>query len=197
MAQIQNEVAYDAAIKRNIIGNALKTWRANTDRADEVESAVAAGRRFNDYGDLTGYSDDFIGSIACALDTYGKLTPNQTAAVLKGIDARAARKAEWAEKQVALNASRKHIGEVGQKIKLDLIVKKVVTLEGLQFNGRHGFNFIFIMEDADQNVFIYKGTSGALTDCYENDAVSLMATVKEHSEREGVKQTIIQRPKRI
>jgi hypothetical protein len=53
------------------------------------------------------------------------------------------------------------------------------------------------MEDADQNVFIYKGTSGALTDCYENDAVSLMATVKDHSEREGVKQTIIQRPKRI
>jgi hypothetical protein len=76
-------------------------------------------------------------------------------------------------------------------------VKKVVTLEGLQFNGRHGFNYIFIMEDADQNVFIYKGTSGALTDCYENDAVSLMATVQEHSERDGVKQTIIQRPKKV
>jgi hypothetical protein len=197
MRQIQNEAAYDAAIKRNIIGNALKTWRSNTDRAGEVESAVEAGRRFNDYGDITGYSDDFIGSIARALDTYGKLTPNQTAAVLKGIDARAARKAEWAEKQVALNAARKHIGEVGQKIKLDLTVKKVVTLEGLQFNGRHGFNYIFIMEDADQNVFIYKGTSGALTDCYENDTVSLMVTVKEHSEREGVKQTIIQRPKKV
>jgi len=197
MRQIQNEAAYDAAIKRNIIGNALKTWRANTDRAGEVESAVEAGRRFNDYGDITGYSDDFIGSIARALDTYGKLTPNQTAAVLKGIDARAARKAEWAEKQAALNVTRQYLGEVGKKITVTVAVCKTIVIEGLQFDGRHGFNFIHILEDADKNVLIYKGHGAAFDGVDKGDTITITATVKSHTERDGVKQTIIQRPKKV
>lgn len=194
---IENEAAYNAAIKRNIITNAQKTWRSNTDRANEIEVALEAGRRFNDYGAIVGYSEDFIGSLAEAFDTYGKLTPNQSVAVLKGIDARAARRAEWADKQAELNASRQHIGRVGQKLDLELTVKKIIELEGLQFGGYHGFTYIYIMEDADQNVVIYKGNSVAFSTVDEGSTYRFTATVKEHGVREGVKQTMIQRPKRI
>lgn len=192
---IENEAAYSAAIKRNIITNAQKTWRSNTDRANEIEVALEAGRRFNDYGASIGYSEDFIGSLAEAFDTYGKLTPNQSAAVLKGIDARAARRAEWADKQAELNASRQHIGRIGQKLDLELAIKKIIELEGLQFGGYHGFTYIYIMEDADQNIVIYKGNSAAFSTVDEGSTYRFTATVKEHGVRDGVKQTIIQRPK--
>jgi hypothetical protein len=44
---IENEAAYSAAIKRNIINNALKTWLANTERAEEILTALNAGRVIN------------------------------------------------------------------------------------------------------------------------------------------------------
>lgn len=195
MAIIQNEGAYNAAIKRNIIANAQKTWASNTPRHAEIEDALAAGRRFSDYGVVVGYSEDFIGSLAKAFDTFGKLTPNQSAAVLKGIDARAARRAEWSDKQAALNASRQHIGQIGQKMELELTIKKIIEIEGLQFGGYHGFTYLYIMEDADQNVVIYKGNSAAFNTVDEGGTYRFTATIKEHGVRNDVKQTKIQRPK--
>jgi hypothetical protein len=195
-AIIENEAAYNSAIKRNILVNANKTWRANTERAGEIEDALTVGRTFNDYGDLTGYTDNFIGAMASAFDTYGKLTPNQSAAILKGIDARVARRAEWADKQEALDANREHLGTVGQKITLNLTVKKIIKIEGISFSYYHsGITYLYIMEDAEQNVVIYKGNGAAFCTVDEGSEYTFTATVKEHGVRNGVKQTIIQRPK--
>jgi hypothetical protein len=123
-----------------------------------------------------------------AFDTFGKLTPKQCEAILKGIDARAAKKAEWASEKAALNANRAHIGTVGEKATMTLTTVHIVVLDGM-----YGTTYIFIMEDAEQNVVIYKGKS----DCVPNkgETATLTATVKEHGVRDGVKQTIIQRPK--
>lgn len=194
MAIIQNEGAYNAAIKRNIIANAQRTWASNTPRHGEIEAALEAGRLY-DYGRVS-YADNFIGSLAKAFDTFGKLTPNQSAAVLKGIDARAARRAEWSDKQAALNASRQHIGQIGQKVELELTVKKIIEIEGAKFSYYDsGITFLYIMEDADQNVVIYKGNSAAFSTVDEGSTYRFTATVKEHGVRNDVKQTIIQRPK--
>lgn len=193
---IENPAAYDAAVKRRIIANAQITWRKNTERAEEIESVLDDGRLYTN--GRVSYAEGFMGSMAKAYDTYGKLTPNQCAAILKGIDARAARKAEWADKQAALNASRQHLGETGQKLTLELTIKKVIEIEGMAFSRYDsGLSYLFIMEDADQNVVIYKGRSGALMELDEGDTVSLTATIKEHGVRNGVKQTIIQRPKKV
>jgi len=195
-AVIENEAAYNAAIKRNILANAQKTWRKNTERSEEIEAVLEDGRLY-DHGRVS-YAEGFMGSMARAYDTFGKLTPNQSAAILKGIDARAARKAEWADKQAALNASRTHIGEIGQKLTLELTLKKVIKIEGMAFSRYdNGLTFIFIFEDAEQNVVIYKGRSSALMDLDEGSVVSLIATIKDHGVRNGVKQTIIQRPKKV
>jgi hypothetical protein len=174
---IQNEVAYNNAIKRNIIANANKTWRSNTDRAGEIVFALGAGR--TEYG----YTDNFIGAMAAAFDTYGKLSIKQSAAILKGIDAMAARKAAW----VAKNAAKDHVGAVGDKLTVTLTVKHIVCVE-----SQFGTNYIHICEDAQANVIIYKGKADfPLT----GETATIVATVKEHALRDGVKQTIIQRPK--
>lgn len=187
---IENEAAYNAAIKRNIITNAQKTWRSSTDRANEIEVALEAGRRFSDYGAIIGYSEDFIGSLAEAFDTYGKLSPAQCAAVLKGIDTRAQRRAEWNDQRAALDARRQHLGEIGQKITLKLTVRKIIEFETV-----FGWNSRFIMEDSEQNVVIYKGNSAAFAEVNEGETIAITATVKDHGTRDGTKQTVIQRPK--
>ena len=197
LANIENPVAYENAIKRNIIANAQKTWRANNERASEIESALVVGIVCNDRGDFAGYTDDFMGSMAQSFYKYGKLSPKQCEAILKGIDARAARKAEWADKKAALDAVRQHLGTVGEKITLTLTIGYIVVLDGI-----YGTNFIYIMEDADNNLVIYKGTSDAVgwtpegTVRVKGDTLTIIATVKEHGARDGVKQTVIQRPKR-
>ena len=194
---IENPVAYENAVKRNIIANAQKTWRTKTERAGEIESALVVGIVCNNRGDFAGYTDDFMGSMAQSFYKYGKLSPKKCEAILKGIDARAARKAEWADKKAALDADRQHLGTVGEKITLTLTIVHIVVLDGM-----YGDSFIYIMEDAGNNLVIYKGTSHAVGWTPEGavrvkgDTLTIIATVKEHGARDGVKQTVIQRPKR-
>ncbi len=188
MAIINNRVAYANAVKLNILTNARKTWLANTPRGNEILDAIDAGRVYNGYN--VSYTDTFLGSMARSIDTFGKLTPKQSEAVLKGIDARAAKKAEWASEKAALDAKRDHIGTVGQKVTVTLKTVHIVILDGM-----YGTNYIFICEDADQNVIVYKGKSECMPN--KGETATVTATVKEHGVRDGVKQTIIQRPKKV
>lgn len=188
LANIENPVAYENAIKRNIIANAQKTWRANTERAGEIESALIEGVSYTDRGVFKGYNDSFIGSMAQAFYTYGKLSPKQSEAILKGIDARAARKAEWADKKAAIDATREFVGTVGEKITLTLKVVHIVELD-----SSFGTVYINICEDANNNTIIYKGNAKGFPE--KGETATITATVKEHGVRNGVKQTVIQRPK--
>jgi hypothetical protein len=187
---IENPVAYHNAVKRNIIANANKTWYAKTERASEIDEALNAGRTHSDYGSTSGYVDGFMGSMAEAYDKYGKLSEKQCAAILKGIDAKIARKAEWADKEAALNASRTHLGEVGEKITFILTCVHVVEIDGM-----YGTTYINICEDADKNVVIYKGNAKGFPE--KGETATITATVKDHGVRNGVKQTVIQRPKAV
>jgi hypothetical protein len=187
---IENPVAYHNAVKRNIIANANKTWYAKTERASEIDEALNAGRTHNDYGKFSGYVEGFMGSMAEAYDKYGKLSEKQCEAILKGIDARAARRAEWADKKAIIDANREHIGTVGEKFTITLKVVHVVVLDGI-----YGTTYINICEDADNNTIIYKGNAKGFP--RKGETAMVIATIKEHGVREGVKQTIIQRPKTI
>jgi hypothetical protein len=44
---------------------------------------------------------------------------------------------------------------------------------------------------------IYKGNSSAVWELAEGEVVTLKASIKEHGVRNGVKQTLIQRPKSV
>jgi len=185
-AHIENPTAYKAAVKRSILSNAQKTFERTYPDYQDIYDFIDAGR-IEDGRRIT-YKEGFVGSLAYAFDTYGKLTPGQVNAVRKCIAQRNERRAEWASKKAALDASRCHIGTVGEKVTITLTTMHIVALESM-----YGTNFLFICEDADRNVIIYKGMS----DCMPNKGgtATVTATVKEHGVRDGVKQTVIQRPK--
>ena len=186
---IENEAAYSAAIKRNIIKNAQKTWRINTPRAEEIEKAIHDGRLFDlDDGGVV-YKENFTGSMAYAFDTFGKLTEKQSAAVLNGIDARQAKREQWAQERAERDAASEWIGEVGKRIELTLNVNHVVTL-----CGEYGMTFINLCRDDFGNAVVYKGSNDLK---FHADKVTVKATIKAHETRDGVKQTIISRPKII
>lgn len=187
---IEFPARYEAARKSYILANANKTFERTYPDFREVLDFIASGRLFDDDGRVVGYKEGFVGSLVSAYDTFGKLTEGQVNAVRKCIAQRKERRAEWADKQAALNATRQHLGAVGQKVTLTLTTVHVVVLDGV-----FGTSYIFIMEDADSNIVIYKGKS----ECVPNkgETATITATVKEHGVREGVKQTIIQRPKAV
>ena len=187
---IEFPARYEAARKSYILANANKTFERTYPDFREVLDFISSGRLFDDDGRVVGYKEGFVGSLVSAYDTFGKLTEGQVNAVRKCIAQRKERRAEWADKQAALNATRQHLGAVGQKVTLTLTTVHVVVLDGV-----FGTSYIFIMEDADSNIVIYKGKS----ECVPNkgETATITATVKEHGVREGVKQTIIQRPKAV
>lgn len=81
-----------------------------------------------------------------------------------------------------------HIGTVGEKIELELTVSHIAV-----FSGCYGNVYIHIMHDAARNVVIYKGSNKRLAE--KGAKIKVSAKVKAHGEREGVKQTVIERPK--
>ena len=188
---IDNPAAYAAATTARIIANANKTFCKTYEDYAEIEAFLSLGVEV-DEDDRKTYKDNFVGSLAAAYANYGKLSEKQVAAVRKCIADRNARKIEWASKQAAIDAAREHIGTVGEKVTLTLTLKKVINVE-----NKFGVVGIFIFEDTEKNVLIYKGNSSAVWELAEGEVVTLKASIKEHGVRNGVKQTLIQRPKAV
>lgn len=188
---IDNPAAYAAATTARIIANAKKTFCKTYEDHAEIEAFLNLGFEIDAY-DRKVYKDGFVGSLAAAYDNYGKLSEKQVAAVRKCIADRNARKAEWASKQAAIDAARQHIGSVGEKVTLILTLKKVINLD-----SNFGVVGLFIFEDAEKNVVIYKGNADSVWELAEGEVATLKATIKEHGVRNGVKQTLIQRPKAV
>jgi hypothetical protein len=187
---IENPVAYEKATKARILANATKTFYKTFSDAADIEGFLAAGRIYDDEGNFKFYKDGFVGSLACAFDSYGKLSEKQVEAVRKCILANIARKAEWASKKAELDAKKEYVGAVGEKITIALTCVYVVPLDGV-----YGRTYINICEDANKNIVIYKGNS--IDFPCKGETATIKATIKELGVRNGVKQTVIQRPKLV
>ena len=134
---------------------------------------------------LSGRNHGFLSDLHNSVNKYGSLTENQTNAVRK-IIANNVKRAEALEVKKAAEAEASDwVGVVGDRIEFDLTVQHVAT-----FDGHYGTVYFNICKDADDNVVVYKGSNG----WEKSTNVKCVAKIKEHSEREGVKQTIIQRP---
>ena len=193
MKEIEHPEAYNAAIRRNIMANARKTWERTTPDADIIAAYVdkkgtylIEGSRANDWIPELAFTDNFFGSLARALDTYGKLTPAQCEAVRKCMAKDQERQAGFKAIRDARKTLSKHIGTVGERIDLTLTIAHIVEIP-----TDYGLMLIHIMADENQNRVIYKG-SKRLAD--KGETVTLKATIKDHGERDGEKQTIIARP---
>jgi hypothetical protein len=183
MAYIDNhpgEANYYSSIRNYRMANAANTkrknWIASDDRAQEIIDFV-------EFEDSNG--EGFLSAVKRGINKFGKPTDNMRNAMVKMIDKRAAQKAEWATR----DGKCEFVGTVGERQAFTLTVKHVVELDG----GNWGTSYINICRDADENIVIYKGSN----EWGKGNAVECMAKVKDHGVREGVRQTIIQRPTKV
>jgi hypothetical protein len=175
---IENPVAYNDAIEARIKANAYKTraakWQAAT--PDHVELADA----------MRTHRSAFVGKMYDSLVEWGSLTPGQEAAVRRVVMEDAAKKAARLEARKAEAAGSVHIGTVGERLELSLVVMFTTS-----FDTIYGTLHIAGMKDAQGNIVIYKGNKFLGE---RGVALKGKATIKEHGERDGAKQTIIARP---
>jgi hypothetical protein len=189
---IEDEVAYQAAVARKIKENGRKTREKNFRAECPDWEAILTFIEANS-------ANKFWHDVNQGVREYGAPRPKIIEIVRERLAQTEAKKAEWK----ARDARSEHISEVGKKIE----VEAVVTFR-TSFEGFYGWVDITGFRVGD-NVIIHKGKapevpSDEINDQWgkpemvpvkKGDRVMLKATVKDHGEREGVKQTIVTRPK--
>lgn len=85
-----------------------------------------------------------------------------------------------------------HVGEVGTRISIDVTLKHRAFWETHVVSWQTQTQYLHTFEDADGNVFIWK-TTNSLSKIDVGDKITIRGTIKEHSEYNNVKQTVLQR----
>lgn len=203
---VDNEAAYIRGAHARIAANAAKTarkkWVAKHADAERLEQFLYCVGEFKNKPEITAnmYRGDFGGvmiSIRDALMDRGTLSDKQTEIVRKSLAKREQWAAERAEQKAKEDAASGHIGAVDERRSFDLTVTFIAS-----FDGRFGTTYIHGFKDEAGNIVIHKGSPIWVEvevdtrdrKLEKGDKVRLTATIKEHGEREGVKQTIITRP---
>lgn len=98
-------------------------------------------------------------------------------------------KAHDAQREAAKQAeiASQHVGEVGQRITLTAATAKLLT----SWDGEYGTTYLYKFTDARGNVYIWYASRGIET----RDGMTIKGTVKNHNERDGIKQTVLTRCK--
>ena len=205
---IENEAAYNAAIKRNIIANANKTFHANFERAEDVEVFLKRFAITDDYGRVVNFKDGFMGSMAAAIHNYGKLTQKQYDSVVRIMDEQAAKREAYIAAVEAQKALSSHVQTIDNlKVKVD----KVLIVKATKFSYYDSDSqFVYLMSDEFGNRIVLKTKTRlafkfktSKNDSFYMDDITVLggmtlwinAGIKAHTEYKGEKQTIITRAK--
>ena len=172
----RTDTRYQAAIGRNIRRNAEIGYRRKF--GDDARIVL-------DMIEAKSGSSDFWTSLAISVQKYGKPTEKQHLAVLRIIAEAKARKAERLATEAATS---QHVGTVGQRHEFAVSCSFATYFEGV-----YGRTYIYGFKDGSGNVVVAKLTRPI--DVSRGDNVTFSAYVKAHGEREGVKQTMVNRIK--
>lgn len=133
------------------------------------------------YGIVAQYKLGYIGST----DTGTIVDPKKTSIVWQ-------RSLPVKEFEVKVEAKSNFVGEIGKRVELEAKIAKISSFEKPRFHYYDSnVGFITILE-SNSNKLVYFGKFPGLS---ESDTVKIKATIKEHSVRNGINQTIINRPK--
>ncbi len=91
----------------------------------------------------------------------------------------------YVESLVCEPSSSEYIGEVKERIEIEVIITKAVPLDGY-----YGRSTMHIMEDANGNVIVWNTSAKTLV---EGNNYTLRGTIKAHSMYKNVKQTVLTR----
>lgn len=170
---VEHPSAYIDAANARIRANARKTF-------EKLPRAIEASD-FLQYGGARG---GFLEKMAKTLNEFGKLSEGQLLAVLRIIDDR---KAEQERRHQPV-AGGKYVGEVGKRSIMTLTAKRM-----FRHDDPEGVRYFFICETPEGATVVYGGSVAIVGN--EGESVTVKATVKEHGQRKGYPQTVIQRPK--
>lgn len=92
------------------------------------------------------------------------------------------------KKAEAEKEASKHIGELKQRITVDVASFECKS----SWSNMYGMTFLYKFTDTNGNVFVWYASNPVE---YENRVETIVGTVKEHSEFNGVKQTVLTRCK--
>jgi hypothetical protein len=192
---VENEAAWTAAAKAQIEGRAAAKKRreflaANPDGEAIVSFIEQKAFAWATDAELYRAGDNvknleprtFFDKLYLSIEKWGAPTQGQVDAVRRIIDQENSKKAEWA----ARDARSAYIGAIGDKIEIEAVIYFQTG-----FSNQWGYTTITGFRSGD-NIIIHKGAAPAGE---KGDRVILKATIKEHSDRNGVKQTIVTRPK--
>ena len=107
----------------------------------------------------------------------------------KGVAQRAKRLA-WKKDKILTKNNSEFVGQVKDRGTFDLTL---TFRKG--FDTDFGVSFLNTLKDAQGNVFTYWGSS--FLDVEVDSTITVKATIKDHREYDGTKQTVINRPKII
>jgi hypothetical protein len=198
-----NEHSYINAAVARIAGNWVKgnknRWfAAHADAQRLRDWLLSSGEFAGTYDDHGNYKAhplsikgnggfiDLLRKLADDLKECGGLSDKQTEIVRNALARQEVFVAQRKTKFAAADANSQHIGTVGERTTFELTLNWVKY-----FEGAFGATYIHGLKDAAGNVVIYKG-SKCLGE--KGATVKVKATIKEHGERDGVKQTVISRP---
>lgn len=170
---------YDAIVARKMANVAMtrqRNWVASDDRAQEIIDFLEGYPAEQDAG--------FFCAVQYGICRFGRPTDKMRDKMVAILDQRKAQAAEWAER----DAKSEWVGTVGERQLFSFNVTIVSSWDGM-----YGTTYLHICRDADGNIIVYKGSNPWKA----GDKITCMAKVKEHGDREGVKQTVIQRPTKV
>lgn len=200
---IENEVAYEAAKERRIKMNARtgrsRRWKEAHADAQRLEDWLNESGEFvaqpNDQGVWKNHPaaprGEFYAKMAESLREWGGLTDGQTEAVRNGLQkalerAEGREAAKDAQREIDLRSA--YVGVEGQRGEFEGVVEFSISYE-TQF----GVSYVVGLRDAGGNVLIIKGSRSL--GVVKGQKIQFAAFVKAHGERDGVKQTILNRVK--
>ena len=158
--------------------------RAKRQAAADAKAAEALLNFKTTYADLLAKiqqvksPSDFILKVLEKGEKYGTLSDRQVEALNSA--------AEKALARQQADEGSTWLGKVGDRITFTATITFVTG-----FDTQFGYTTVTGLRDDDGNMIVQKGVS--IGD--KGDRLTVTATVKEHGERNGVKQTIISRPK--
>lgn len=169
-------------------------------------------------GHINFYSTDYTGNIgkyAVVLNEFWHFNPRYT---VKSIDLRP--KDEYEREMHLKNLGKfehsEWVGKEGSRMELELTLVRVYEYERQAYGYSYGYHpetvHIYTLADAEGNCFVWKSANHLGVDIVKEvckdgserldwvpaepgDKVRMKATVKEHNEYKGIKQTVINRPK--
>jgi hypothetical protein len=158
---------------------------AEREAAQKLADSIAAIDRDDAVDANLGNVQALIESQYCKANHFGYLAyaPIAYEKYLVEMERRQAREA-------AINAQREasdYVGEVGKRIDLSIAEMKLLTSWGTQW----GMTWLYKFTDTDGNVLVWFASRPLDTEGVNR----IRATVKDHTERDGVKQTVITRCK--